>query len=235
MASIDTLAAAISDALDRNRVLLADLARSKDLAEHLRDRLARIGFQRRAARANRTAADLEEAQQQAARLSGRLEATLTRIESLRGGNSGTGRPVAALPSPPKPPWSRRPPVPGFSYRKPVADCVEAVRREGWPRNAQGRTSARGNLYTGDGRQVNNEGFRPHRMGEAPPCEDLREPWRSDEHYTTTRHAERDAASLVRKWNLSESVLYLNVPTCGKESGDPHRCDANLVKIFPQAP
>jgi hypothetical protein len=154
---------------------------------------------------------------------------------LGGGAGGGGAPPGPPPTPappPDPPWAGRPAIPGFTHRKPVREAVDAVRREGWPRNTEGRISARGFLYTGDGRQVNAEVFRPRRRGQAPPCEDLREPWRSDERYTTTWHAERDAAELIRQYRISNPVLYLNIPTCGKQSADHLRCDANLEKILP---
>lgn len=236
MASIDALIAAINAALDQTRRLLADLGRSKHLTENLRDRLSDLGFENKTAQAAAITADLEAVQSQTTAVVACLETALAAVDSTGAGDTAVGGRQSAHGTTPshsaEPSWSRRPAVPGFTHRRPVKECIDAVRREGWPRNAQGRTSARGFLYTGDGRQVNTETFRPRDMGRAPPCEDLREPWRSDEEYTTTWHAERDAAALVRRWGLSESVLYLNVPTCGKESGDPYRCDANLEKILP---
>ncbi|GIG71541.1 hypothetical protein HNR73_007891 [Phytomonospora endophytica] len=51
--------------------------------------------------------------------------------------------------------------------------------------------------------------------------------------TTTWHAERDAAKVMRDRGLSEGALYLNIPTCGKEFGHPKRCHANIEKIMPR--
>ncbi|MEU5156517.1 DddA-like double-stranded DNA deaminase toxin [Glycomyces sp. NPDC021274] len=236
MASIEALTAAIRTAITQTRQLLADLRGSQTLTEELRDQLADLGVDAKAAQVSGVAAGLEACQAQTSKIASRLEAALAAAEAARAGRAlsgGESSPSDIRSRNADPPWTRQPPVPGFTHRRPVAECIDAVRREGWPRNAQGRTSARGFLYTGDGRPVNAETFRPHRKGHAPPCGDLREPWRSDEHYTTTWHAERDAAAEMRRWKLSEAVLYLNVPTCGKESGDPYRCDVNLEKILPE--
>jgi hypothetical protein len=233
MASIDALAAAIREALTHIHNLAAQITVSKDLGEQLRNKLSDLGAEGKSEQTSAIIAGLEETQARANNVITQVEAALAAAQALRTGQPRS-RSSSEHPAPqtPEPPWKRQPPVAGFTHRKPIAECIEAVRREGWPRNAEGRVSARGYLYTGDGHQVNTETFRPHRKGSSPPCEDLREPWRSDVHYTTTWHAERDAAAEMRRWKLSEAVLYLNVPTCGKESGDPYRCDANLEKILP---
>jgi hypothetical protein len=235
MASIDTLTAAIRTAIDQARQLLAGLDGTQSTAEELRDHLSLLGVDTKAAQISGITTDLEECQAQTINIASRLEAALAAVETARTGHSrgGGGGPPGDMPSPTaEPPWIRQPPVLGFTHRRPVAECIDEVRREGWPRNAQGRTSARGYLYSSDGHKVNTESFRPHKAGQAPPCEDLREPWRSDGHYTTTWHAERDAAAQIRRWGLTEAVLYLNLPPCGRKSQDRLRCHANLESILP---
>ncbi|MFD0555894.1 DddA-like double-stranded DNA deaminase toxin [Stackebrandtia endophytica] len=124
-------------------------------------------------------------------------------------------------------------IPGFTHRRPAKEAIDAIKREGWPKTAEGRTSARGHLYNPDGNRLDTGTLRPHRKGAALPCTDLREPWRSDPNYTTTWHAERDAAKIMRDNNLREAVLYLNIPPCGRYTEDPKRCDLNLEKILPK--
>ncbi|CAM3461045.1 DddA-like double-stranded DNA deaminase toxin [Stackebrandtia soli] len=141
--------------------------------------------------------------------------------------------AAALGATPPQAPPRPPALGGFSHRRPHPGAAEALRRFGRPTNGAGRISARGHLYDMDGRRIDGvDVMKPHRKGKAPPCDDLREPWRSDPDHTTTWHAERDAAKVMRDDDIRESVLYLNIPTCGKESQDPKRCHANLEKILP---
>jgi hypothetical protein len=237
MATIESLTTAIHAALDKARDLLAGLAGSRSQAESLHDEMRGLGFHNKAARSEGIASDLETAQAQTMAIAARLESALAAVESARtgsgvlgGGNTTPDTHSRAVPD--RPPWADRPPIAGFTFRRPVRECYEAIREAGWPRNAQGQTSARAILYTSDGHRVNAEMFRPHRPGQTSPSDDLREPWRSDERYTTTWHVERDAAAEVRRWGLTDSVLYLNIPPCGEESGDPFRCHANLEKLLP---
>ncbi len=236
MPAIDDLAAAVTAALDRLQTIATRLHAARQIADELAAEYRRLGAEDRVRDATAIAAAVEAQQAQVSAISHQGERVLAQVEALRGTRNGNARGTLQGPPsdgrPPMPPWSDRPAVKGFTHQKPIRECVDAVRREGWPSNAQGRISARGFLYSDDGRQVNTETFHPHRPGRAPPCEDLKEPWRSDEHYTTTWHAERDAAALIREHRITKAVLYLNVPTCGKETGDPHRCDANLEKILP---
>jgi len=123
---------------------------------------------------------------------------------------------------------------GFNRIRPHPGAVEALRRVGWPKNSDGKTSARGHLYDEDGRRIDGvEVMKAHRKGQAPPCDDLKEPWRSDPEYTTTWHAERDAAKIMRGRGLREAVLYLNIPPCGGRDRAEKRCDANLRKVIPE--
>ncbi|MFC4334059.1 DddA-like double-stranded DNA deaminase toxin [Salininema proteolyticum] len=124
-------------------------------------------------------------------------------------------------------------IDGFKPARPNRDAVGEVRKLGWPKNSAGRTSACGHLYGPDGAQLNDQPLRPYRKGHGPVHADLNEPWKSDKHYTTTWHAETDAAAAMRRHGLDEAAVYLNIPTCGKESADPYRCDINLPKIIPR--
>lgn len=120
---------------------------------------------------------------------------------------------------------------GFTHRRPHPVAIQALRRVGWPKRDT-TTLARGHLYDMDGQRRDGvEVMQAHRKGQAPPCDDLREPWRSDPEYTTTWHAERDAARIMRENDSREMVLYLNIPPCGRD-GTPTRCSANLVKVIP---
>lgn len=154
----------------------------------------------------------------------------TSENASQAGSSGVGGPsgrsIGLGSSPPQPA------IAGFTYRRPASQAVDAIRGEGWPKNSAGNTSARGHLYDSDGRRIDAGTLKPHRKGQAPPCTDLKEPWRSDPDYTTTWHAERDAAKIMRDNGLREAVLYLNIPTCGQESQHAKRCHANLEKVIP---
>ncbi|GAA2301192.1 hypothetical protein GCM10009853_067000 [Glycomyces scopariae] len=237
MATIESLTAALGTALDKARDLFAGLAGSRTQADSLHDQLRGLGFHRDAARSEGIASDLEAAQALTTALSDRLESALAAVESARTGSGviGSGGSAPAMDAravPDRPPWGDRPPVAGFTPLQPKRECFDAIRREGWPRNSEGLTSARGILYTDGGHRVNSETFRPYRPGASPPCDDLREPWRPDERYTTTWHVERDAAAAIRKWGLTTAVLYLNLPPCGKRSKDQRRCHENLASILP---
>jgi hypothetical protein len=155
---------------------------------------------------------------------------------LLGGAAGSGGPP---PGPPPPPvtgaGSPRPfgePIQGFEPKRMHPTAVGRIKREGWPSNAEGKTSARGVLYDSDGRQVREHPYRAYPKGGAPARPELREPWASDPQLTTTWHAEADMAADIRGMGPGDYALYLNVPPCGRSSKAPDRCDANLEKILP---
>nr|WP_255672065.1 DddA-like double-stranded DNA deaminase toxin [Glycomyces amatae] len=157
---------------------------------------------------------------------------------LGGGSSGGGvgrkPPGATPPSTPEPeplqPFG--PPIDGFSPQRLHREPVDQLRREGWPTNAEGKTSARGHLYDQQGRRVRETPYRAYKRGEAPVRSDLRAPWASDPELTSTWHAESDAAADIRSMGGGEHALYINIPPCGRSNRDPKRCDANLEKILP---
>ncbi|WP_415647436.1 DddA-like double-stranded DNA deaminase toxin [Stackebrandtia soli] len=120
-----------------------------------------------------------------------------------------------------------------------------MRRIGWPpSNADpNKTSARGHLFDRNGRRMTGEPIQPHQKGTAPPCDELKEPWRSSEDYTTTWHAERDAAMMIREavkeGHAGPFALYMNIAPCGRRTPDPphtpdpRRCDENIARIVPR--
>ena len=138
-----------------------------------------------------------------------------------------------------------PPLPGFSPRRPHPEAEREMRRVGWPRSSWRKSaiSARAHVYDGNGRRMTDEPPRPHHPNGAPACEDLREPWRSDECYTTTWHVERDAGEQIRDavkaGHTGPFAFYLNTPMCGRPPDtppyEPHpkRCTENFPALVPE--
>jgi|GEM_PF-1181907 len=227
--SIDELATGIGGSRDTVQRAATEVLAMKAKAEELSTNLASMSAESMSQYMTEVAGQLDTAHQTLTGVADGLEqtqATAAGAKQHQGGLLGGGNPGPA-PSPTKPRA-----IPGFTHRRPTGEAIDAIKREGWPKNTDGRTSARGHLYDPDGNRIDAGTLKPHRKGAAPPCADLKEPWRSDPDYTTTWHAERDAAKVMRDNNLREAVLYLNIPTCGKEDEDPQRCDANLGKIIP---
>ncbi|MCD0443757.1 hypothetical protein LO763_08995 [Glycomyces sp. A-F 0318] len=175
------------------------------------------------------------------------------VASIAGGGSGGSSPSAPHATgasggqPPVPPASTKPVAPnpeprrrleGFNPKRSHPKAIEAIRRVGYPRNAEGRTSARAFAYTADGDQLTAEPLKPYRKGEAPVRQELREPWASSEDMSTTWHVEGDAAALIREGSLKDAAFYLNVPLCGSrqadtELPDPKGCAENFRHILPR--
>lgn len=234
------------DVIHQLRAALAATAGARDGTTRAREQAAELQLEIQAATDGSTHEKTDEAIVRLAQAQVKLDEALEKfqegdaaveeyIAELEGGGSGGSPPPTGGPRPTggQPEPERRRGIPGFTYRKPAAEAVEAIRREGWPTNADGQVSARGHLYDERGVAVNDQVIRPHVKGEAPPCNELQEPWRSDPDLTTTWHAERDAAKLMRDKQMRHAVMYLNIPPCGRESSDPQRCDANIEKILPR--
>ncbi|MDN3241383.1 DddA-like double-stranded DNA deaminase toxin [Glycomyces tritici] len=110
--------------------------------------------------------------------------------------------------------------------------VEAIRREGWPRNVKGRTSALGLLYDGAGKPVLRQPLRPLSGDRVYDTPDLKDEWRLRE-VATSWHIEGGVAAYMRKTTTMVMTLWLNIPTCGGyRRPDPNGCHENLPKVLP---
>lgn len=139
------------------------------------------------------------------------------------------------PTPPAVAATRR--LENFDARRVDPRATAKVRDAGWPVNREGSISARGYLFTADGRQLNSKPLRPRSPSKAPAREDLKEPWSTGETMTTTWHVEGDVAAKIRADGLNGAAFYLNVDLCGKpasgtERPDPKGCNENFQHIIP---
>ncbi len=161
-----------------------------------------------------------------------LDDVHAKLDALKGlvAAGGAGRASPALKAGP-------PRLRDFAPQRPAADGTKAVERLGWPRNAEGRISARGLLYDRDGRPLIEKPLRAVKRGPAADGSDLVEPWRSDERYTPRWHVEGHTAAWMRRNGVTEASLYLNTPPCGGPApggeADPLRCEANLAHLLPR--
>lgn len=89
MASIDTLVAAIHEALARIHNLAAHITASKDLGQELRHRLTELGAKSKVAQASAIIAGLEENHARTNGMAAQLEAALAATEAMRTGQSRT--------------------------------------------------------------------------------------------------------------------------------------------------
>lgn len=125
---------------------------------------------------------------------------------------------------------------GFDSRRRDPAKAAAVRRFGWPRRPDGKTSARGLLYDGSGKQVLHAPLRALKSGQVYNTPDLKPEWRRPE-MKTSWHIEGGAAAYMRSTETKEMSLWLNLPACGDygpfADPDPNGCDANLPKILPR--
>ncbi|MBO3735424.1 DddA-like double-stranded DNA deaminase toxin [Glycomyces niveus] len=237
MPSVEEVAAALGANKGEAKALAGQLAASKQQAEKLQEQLAALGAEGTASLASAAVQSIEGLMSEAAALSGRIGEAQSQVLAIGQGGllpSGTkttvtGQPTAALPR-------RR--IPGFNSNRVNKDAIADIRRAGYPKNAEGKTSARAFVYTADGEQINADALKPYRKGEAPPQPDLKEPWASSEELTTTWHVERDAAAAIRAERLDSAAFYLNVPLCGRraegsEYPDPAKCYENFRHIIPK--
>lgn len=224
MASIDELSGLISADVQQSDETHVSVEGSKAHAEELASQFQSMNADSQANGVEEVKRLLEEAQGQQAAVKAKLEEARNAAEALKGNGL---QPGGSAP----PQWSGG--LDGFGHIRPHPVAIENLRRFGWPKRGD-TTLARGHLYDGAGRRIDGtDVMTAHRKGHAPPCDDLREPWRSDSGYTTTWHAERDAAKAMRERGLKEAVLYLNIPPCGRRDQDAKRCDANLRKVIPK--
>ena len=228
-AQTSVILSALSGAIEKLRAAVNAVAAAEAEAEEAKNRSANAEVEPAIETSTRVILAVSDARQACDQAQTQASGYQVKLHTAAAKNAGlpagdvAGRPAGRE----HPGWD------GFTHRRPHPGAVESLRRHGWPKNDAGRTSARGHLYDSEGRRVDStDVMRPHRKGHAPPCEDLREPWRSDPEYTTTWHAERDAAKIMRDNNMHEAVLYLNIPPCGRYSEGNRRCDVNLEKILP---
>lgn len=126
------------------------------------------------------------------------------------------------------------PVPGFDPQRLNPTVERIMRRVGWPKRSDGKTSARGLLFTPDGRSWTETPLRASRKGPASRRTDLKTPWSTDPEITTRHHIEGNAAALMVKHGQRGAVLYLNIPPCGDPSRpDPKRCHPNIPAVLPE--
>ncbi|MFC4336055.1 DddA-like double-stranded DNA deaminase toxin [Salininema proteolyticum] len=124
-------------------------------------------------------------------------------------------------------------VPDFSPGAANSECVEKIRRIGYPKNDAGNTSARGILYAPDGTQITDT-LKAGNKGPAADVSDLNEPWATEAERMTIRyHVEGHVAAYMRRQKISRAVLYLNLPSCGERTAEDWRCHPNLPKVLPK--
>ncbi|GAA4910726.1 nucleic acid/nucleotide deaminase of polymorphic system toxin [Stackebrandtia albiflava] len=149
------------------------------------------------------------------------------METTDGGDTPAGTTPPPDGGPPAPTPTR--PHPNAADTRHVA----AVRRIGWPKNAQGRTNARALVFDKNGEQVGDV-WKATPDGEANDPRHYREPWRSDVRYTIRYHVEGQVAAMMRRTGITEAEVYLNIPPCGTRDDDwSYQCHDNIKKILPK--
>jgi hypothetical protein len=240
MPSIDEAASAVGGNAEQARELSAGITGSKEAIAELAGALAALGVETRASEANGCADDAEALASQANALAEALDRLRARVDGLRGLltalSSGSAPPTTSGGGPTTSEVNvpRDRPVPGFDPQRLNPTVERIMRRIGWPKRADGKTSARGLLFSPDGRSWTETPLRASRSGPASQRTDLKEPWASDPGITTRHHIEGNAAALMVKHGQRDAVLYLNIPPCGGPSRpDPKRCHPNIPSVLPK--
>ncbi|HEU5128841.1 MAG TPA: DddA-like double-stranded DNA deaminase toxin [Glycomyces sp.] len=236
MASVDEVAAALGGNKVEAEGLAGQLAAAKQQAEELQGEFAALGAEGTANRAGAAAQTIEALMAEAAGLAERIGEAQAQVLAIGQSGlltTGTGGPVTATATAGT---ARR--LTDFNPKRSHSEAVKEIRRVGYPRNAEGRTSARAFVYSADGKQLNDEPLKPYRRGEAPVRPELREPWASSDDMTTTWHVEGDAAAMIREDHLQNAAFYLNIPLCGSRQGeselpDPNGCAENFRHVIPR--
>ncbi|WP_026931251.1 DddA-like double-stranded DNA deaminase toxin [Glycomyces tenuis] len=198
MPSIDTLTAAIRDALEQIRAAAVSITASRTTAGEVRDRFTSLGAEGKA-RDTAAIVDAIEEQQAAAQTAiGHAETVLAQAEALRGGGGGG--------APPGPP--------------PVTPAAEPLRRdpstipprEGMAgiRPYEEAGTAEGNLFFATGRQNDRPlkatpGETKFKPGEVKP------EWRHTK--PAQGHIEGNAAADMLHTGETKASLFLNVQPC----------------------
>ncbi|WP_240037584.1 DddA-like double-stranded DNA deaminase toxin [Glycomyces paridis] len=233
---MDDISAALGVSRSEAEGLAGQLAVSKQQTEDLQAGIAALGAEASANRASAAARSIEGLMAEAARLAERISEVQAQVVAI--GQSGLLSTGTGTPAQSAAPTGRARRLADFNPRRSHPEAVQEIRRVGYPRNAEGRTSARALVYTADGEQLNREPLKPHRKGEAPERPELHEPWASSEDMKTTWHVEGDAAAMIRKDRLQDAAFYLNVPLCGSRQGeselpDPEGCAENFRHVIPR--
>ena len=114
---------------------------------------------------------------------------------------------------------------------PDSRYFEEVRRIGWPKNTQGKTSARGLVFDAHGNPIGGE-WKAEPHGLASDTSRFNEPWRSDIRYTIRTHVEGQVAAMICRTGITKTEVYLNLPPCGARDFDPVRCHQNVKHVLP---
>ena len=204
----------------------AVIGAAKAQADEVVDQLGSLGAEGRASAVAEIADAVEEAQSALTGLGDKLDEIRTAIEAAKGLQRG-GSTETAGPAPRTNPERNT----VFSPRRRNRAHENQLRRLGWPRNASGRTSARGLLYDTKGDPLSDQVWKADpRIKHA----DLREPWASADNYVSRWHVEGQVAAWMRQTGTRKAVLYLNIPPCGGgDPPDPVRCEASLKKMLPK--
>jgi len=222
MTSVDESASAVSANAEQARELATEIAASKDGIDSLATMLATAGVQDLATEANNIAQDTESLTGQANGLADSLDNLRQRLEALKGLLTSRGGATATR----KPEPAATP----FHPRKRNRKHEDEIRKLGWPKNTEGRTSARGKLYGLNGASLDN---RVWRANPEVSHKDLKEPWASSPQHVSRWHVEGQVTAWMREKRVKEAVLYLNLPACGKTKQDPGTCDKSIAAMLPE--
>ncbi|GAA2275598.1 hypothetical protein GCM10009853_032160 [Glycomyces scopariae] len=205
MPSLDEAAASIRAAIEQARVSMIGIAASASAAVQLRDRLAALGFERKAREIGAVAQELDDSGAYTSTLARTLSAALAVLETLRGGGAGFGRGPSSG-------GGGVPPVPVHARRL-------AERLSG--RAAGDRT--RGLAYTHeDGEPVSYVSGRRRDAREGLTAEFA-------SRFVVRDHAEGHlAADMRRPGGPTAVTLVLNNRPCTGSEG----CDATVPAIIP---
>lgn len=125
---------------------------------------------------------------------------------------------------------------GFNPKREHPDAVGKAKRDGWPKNARGNTSARAALYGKDGTQLGTETYRPRHREDPESYPELKDEF-NDPGKSTTWHVEGEIAKDIRTSRQNECAVYINVPLCGapnpqREFAEPNGCAENFRHVVP---
>ena len=218
---LETLVGLIGDGNAKRGEAAATVGAAKASADQVSQQLSGMGITDRAGEVAEIAHGLAEVHTALLGLADRLHELQQAAHQAAGLPAGAG--TATAPTPPAPPKS-------FHPRRRNRAHEDDIRGLGWPKNAAGRTSARGRLYGTDGKRLVDA---PWRADPEVRHDDLREPWASADDHVSRWHVEGQVAAWMRKTGTTEAVLYQNLPPCGRATRDPGRCDMSIAPMLPE--